>query len=118
MSSRINAAVDAWGTGGALALNIPEPARRSHAVTTIRTAPGDGLRLQGWCRETAGLTLGVGLTRAGETPADLFRIGHMGHLNPPMVLGTLATIEAGLTALGIAHGPEASSAAAQVIAEA
>jgi hypothetical protein len=31
---------------------------------------------------------------------SVFRIGHMGHLNPPMVLGALATIESGLTALG------------------
>ncbi len=40
----------------------------------------------------------------GIDPDGVFRIGHMGHLNPPMVLGTLATIEAGLASLGIAHG--------------
>ena len=42
----------------------------------------------------------------------------MGHLNPPMLLGTLATIEAGLRALGIAHGTGAVEAAAAVIAAA
>ena len=31
----------AWGAGGALALNIADRALRSHAVTTIRTGPGD-----------------------------------------------------------------------------
>ena len=34
------AAVDAWGAEGALELNIADPGLRSHAVTTIRTAPG------------------------------------------------------------------------------
>ena len=41
----------------------------------------------------------------------------MGHLNPPMLLGTLATVEAGLQALGIAHGRGGIAAAAGVIAE-
>ena len=49
-------------------------------------------------RRGAGLTLGIGLSVPGVDPEGLFRIGHMGHLNPPMLLGTLATIEAGLRA--------------------
>jgi alanine-glyoxylate transaminase/serine-glyoxylate transaminase/serine-pyruvate transaminase len=28
----------------------------------------------------------------------------MGHVNAPMILGTLAALEVGLVALGIAHG--------------
>ena len=64
----------------------------------------------------AGLTLGIGLEAEGEDPASLFRVAHMGHLNPPFLLGTLATIEAGLAAIGIAHGPGGVAAAAAVIA--
>ena len=45
--------------------------------------------------DTAGVTLGIGLSVPGVDPDSVFRIGHMGHLNPPMLLGTLATIEAG-----------------------
>jgi alanine-glyoxylate transaminase/serine-glyoxylate transaminase/serine-pyruvate transaminase len=112
------AAVDAWGAGGALELNMAEPGQRSHAVTTIRTALGDGTRLRRWCGDTAGLTLGIALTTEGEDEDSLFRIGHMGHLNPPMLLGSLATIEAGLIALGIRHGRGAVEAAAAVIAAA
>ena len=63
-------------------------------------------------RRQAGLTLGIGLSVEGVDPDSLFRIGHMGHLNPPMLLGTLATIEAGLHALGIRHGPGGAAAAA------
>jgi alanine-glyoxylate transaminase / serine-glyoxylate transaminase / serine-pyruvate transaminase len=110
------AAVEAWGADGALALNIREPALRSHAVTTIRTAPGDGNALRRWCADTAGLTLGIGLSVEGVDPDSVFRIGHMGHLNPPMLLGTLATIEAGLVALGIRHAPGGAGAAAALIA--
>ena len=40
----------------------------------------------------------------------------MGHLNPPMLLGALATIEAGLVALDIPHGQGGSAAAAATIA--
>lgn len=113
------AAVETWGTGeGALTLNIADAALRSHAVTTIRTGPGDGARLRAWCAETAGLTLGIGLAVPGIDPADIFRIGHMGHLNPPMLLGTLATIEAALAALAIPHGRGGIEAAAGVIARA
>lgn len=112
------AAVRHWGREGALALNIAEPADRSHAVTTIRTGPGEASRLRAWCEREAGLTLGIALCPPGEDPESLLRIGHMGHLNPPMVLGTLATIEAGLAALGIAHASGGAGAAARVIAEA
>jgi alanine-glyoxylate transaminase/serine-glyoxylate transaminase/serine-pyruvate transaminase len=45
-----------------------------------------------------------------------FRIGHMGHINAHMVLGALATIEAGLSAVGIAHRPGGIGAAAEVVA--
>ena len=110
------AAVETWGRGGGLALNIPDPAARSHAVTTIRTRPGDGPRLRRWCEAEAGLTLGIGLVGAEESGDGLFRIGHMGHLDPPMLLGTLATVEAGLQALGIPHGEGAVGAAAGAIA--
>ena len=40
----------------------------------------------------------------------------MGHLNPPMLLGTLATIEAGLGALGVAGAGGATAAAAVIAA--
>ena len=78
---------------GGLELNIADPAARSNAVTTILGGTVDTDRLRAVCQEQAGLTLGVGL---GAHEGRAFRIGHMGHLNPPMVLGTLGTIEAAL----------------------
>ena len=40
-----------------------------------------------------------------------FRIAHMGHVNAPMVLGTLGVVEMGLQALGIPHRSEGVRAA-------
>ncbi len=107
-------AVDAWGQGGPMTLNIADPAKRSCAVTSIELGGGDGDRLRHWCEHEAGLTLGIGL---GRTPASAyFRIGHMGHINAQMIMAVLGTIEAGLIALDIPHGPGAVTAAAGVIA--
>jgi alanine-glyoxylate transaminase/serine-glyoxylate transaminase/serine-pyruvate transaminase len=85
-------------------------------VTSLALGPGQADALRRWTRDRTGVTLGVGL---GRDPADAyFRIGHMGHVNAHMVLGVLATMEAGMTALGIPHGPGAVEAAAQAIAAA
>ncbi|QHQ35611.1 pyridoxal-phosphate-dependent aminotransferase family protein [Algicella marina] len=116
------AAVDAWSATSEIHPNINDLAHRSCAVTTIHTRPGDAPLLRRWCEEEANLTLGIGLgldDASGLPPGEsLFRIGHMGHLSPPMILGTLATVDAGLKSLGIAHGHgamEAATAALTVI---
>jgi alanine-glyoxylate transaminase/serine-glyoxylate transaminase/serine-pyruvate transaminase len=54
---------------------------------------------------------------AGRRCADYLRIGHMGHVNAHMVMGVLGSLQAGMTALGIPHGPTGLEAAAKVIAE-
>lgn len=114
------AAVEKWSDGGDFACNVDKPDMRSHAVTMVKTAPDVGLRLQQWCNEHYGVVLGVAL--APEPGRRLlnsaFRIGHMGHLNPPMLLGTLSTIETGLQAMNIDKGTGAVDAAAAVLASA
>lgn len=116
LARAIWAAFGRWSGAGPLRIDVPDHGARSHAVTAVHAGAGNGLRLRDWTREVAGLTLGVGLGR--EPQDDWFRIGHMGHVNAQMVLGTLATIEAGLQALGIAHGAGAVEAAAGEIARA
>ncbi len=112
-------AVDAWGAKGLFRCNIANPAHRSRAVTAVRTAPGDAVRLRSWCEQETGVVLGIGLgSDASALPRDdLFRIGHMGHLNPAMLLGTLGCIDAGLKSLGIEHGSHAMTAATQSISD-
>ncbi len=113
------AAVEAWGEdGGDLRLNVQDPASRSRAVTCILTSNGNGTRIREWCEMTAGLTLGIGLGAAVQGSPEWhnnFRIGHMGHLNVPMVMGVLGTIDSALKALDIPHGSNALNAASQVI---
>jgi len=119
LAQAIWAACDAWGQGGPLEINISDRAARSRAVTTVRLGPPDAVRLRAWTESRAGLTLGLGIGMQGpEDPGGegWFRIGHMGHVNAHMVLGALGCIEAGLKALGIAHGAGALSAAAEVVA--
>ena len=47
-----------------------------------------------------------------------FRIAHMGHVNAPMVIGTLGAVEMGLSALGIPHGKDGTAAAIDYLAKA
>lgn len=112
------AACDAWATQGDLRLNVAEPAHRSTAVTALRLGGADGTRLRNWVAQELGLTLGIGLGMAapGDPAGDaFFRLGHMGHVNGQMIMGLLGGMQAGMSALGIAHGRGALDAAAEVI---
>lgn len=114
------AAFDAWGAGNdRIALNVADPAHRSCAVTAARLGAPDATRLREWTERQAGVTLGIGLGMAPPNdPAwhGFLRVAHMGHVNAHMTLGVLSVIEAGLTALDIAHGPGALEAATRAIA--
>ncbi|WP_420862620.1 pyridoxal-phosphate-dependent aminotransferase family protein [Algirhabdus cladophorae] len=114
------AACDAWGQGGPLAMNIKDPSKRSHAVTSIGIGAPYGTQLRTWLTQEAGVTLGIGLgmgTDEDPNSDGYFRIGHMGHVNAHMMLGTLGAIDAGLKALEIPHGPNAIEAASTVYAK-
>ena len=115
LADAVRTAVEAWGAPGGLELNITDPSARANSVTMILGGTVDADRLRSVCAEQAGLTLGVGL---GEHEGRGFRIGHMGHLNPPMVLGTLGTVEAALAAIGAPVTSSGVAAAAAVIGRA
>ncbi|MBZ8117202.1 aminotransferase class V-fold PLP-dependent enzyme [Roseovarius sp. LXJ103] len=119
LARAIWAACEAWSEGGALRLNLANPAHRSHAVTSLGLLAPKASDLRAWLEANTGVTLGIGLGMAD--PADpawhgFFRIGHMGHVNAHMVLGMLGAVEAGLGALDIPHGTGGLSAAARVVA--
>ncbi len=103
LAEAVRRAVDVWSEGRALSMNIEHPAARSNAVTTVVTEGGwDPAGLLSYCREQCGVILGIGIGDAFANKA--FRIAHMGHLNAPMIMGTLSTVEIGLAALSIPHG--------------
>lgn len=121
LARAVHAAVEAWGQSGPWALNIANPAARSTAVTVIRAGSVDVPALRQFAEHELGVTLGIGLSlgdpQAGARDTGVFRIGHMGHLNPPMLLGTLGAIETTMAALGLPHGRGGVDAAAATIAE-
>ena len=101
LAEATRAAVAKWAEGQVLAFNIAREAERANSVTCVLMQEGDPERLRDYCRDRCGVVLGVGL---GALDGKAFRIAHMGHVNAPMVLGTLGAVEMGLIALGIPHG--------------
>jgi alanine-glyoxylate transaminase / serine-glyoxylate transaminase / serine-pyruvate transaminase len=115
LAETVRRAVAVWGEGQVLGFNIEEPAERADTVTTVRMADGSDLgALHRYCKTRCGVVLGVGI---GDLQDRAFRIAHMGHVNAPMVLGTLGVIEMALTALGIPHGKGGVDAAIGTLAD-
>ncbi len=115
LAEAVRRAVAVWSEGKALAFNVAEPGERSDTVTTVLMADGcdPGLLLD-YCDTKCGVVLGGGL---GKLKGKAFRIAHMGHINAPMVLGTLAVVETGLNALRIAHGKGGLQAAIEWLSD-
>jgi len=109
----VRAAAEAWATPGGIEFNVIPRANRSNAVTTLRSGEIDAPRLRRIAEERAGLVLGVGL---GDLEGSTFRIGHMGHMDPPMLLGVLGTVESVLIAMDAPLGGSGVAAAAEVVA--
>ncbi len=74
------------------------------------TPGADAEQLRAFCRERCGVTLGAGI---GGLGGKAFRIAHMGHVNAPMILGTLGAVEIALAALDIPHGRGGLTAATE-----
>ncbi|MGO9233422.1 MAG: pyridoxal-phosphate-dependent aminotransferase family protein [Methylocella sp.] len=115
LAEAVRRAVAVWKEGKAFEFNIAEPRERSDTVTTVLMADGrDPLPLQEYCTTKCGVVLGAGF---GRMKGKAFRIAHMGHINAPMVLGTLGVIEMGLNALHVPHGKGGVQAAIEWLGE-
>jgi alanine-glyoxylate transaminase/serine-glyoxylate transaminase/serine-pyruvate transaminase len=108
-------AVSTWAEGQAIAFNISEPEERCDTVTAIVTRDGASAQpLVDYCREQCGVVLGRAL---GQSEGKGFRIAHMGHVNAPMILGTLSVVEMALQALDLPHGRGGVTAAVEYLAK-
>ncbi len=112
----VHAAVNAWSEGGAFRLFVEVPEARSVSVTTIAVSPGvDPEALRTVARERFQVAMAGGL---GPLAGRTFRIGHLGDMNPAMILGCLGGIEAAMQVQGIPTGRGGVQAAVASLATA
>ena len=115
LAEAVRRAVAVWAEGQVLSFNIAEASERSDTVTTVVMASShDPIALQRYCKEKCGVVLGIGI---GELTGQAFRIAHMGHVNAPMILGTLGAVDIAMIALDIPHGGCGTEAAIKVLGE-
>jgi alanine-glyoxylate transaminase/serine-glyoxylate transaminase/serine-pyruvate transaminase len=115
LARAVQAAVECWSSEGALRLHCRVPEARSSSVTTIETREGiDVEALRTVARERFQVAFAGGL---GPFQDRAFRIGHLGDVNAPMILGCLGGVEAALLAQGIPFGRGGLERAAALIAE-
>jgi alanine-glyoxylate transaminase/serine-glyoxylate transaminase/serine-pyruvate transaminase len=106
------AAVEAWG----LDVFCLDPRAHSATLTTVTVPDGvDADQLRRVILERYAISLGAGL---GPLAGRVFRIGHLGSLNDPMLLATLAGVELGLGVGGIPSSGSGIGAALEVLANA
>lgn len=111
-NARSGITIDAKGLSGpvkAIELLTADPARVSDTVSAILLPDGiDANRLRGIALDRYNLSLGGGL---GPLAGRVFRIGHLGDLNEPMMLGALATVELSMKVAGVPHHSGGAEAA-------
>ena len=109
LAEATRAAVRAWGRDGkGPTLFGQTEDRLSNSVTTIMMPEGhtsDAMRKV--ALERFNLSLGGGL---GPLMGKVFRIGHLGDLNEPMLLGCLATTELAMKTAGVPFTPGVDAA--------
>ena len=102
-------AAGAWG----LEIVCAAPRQYSDSVTAIympKEWSGDALRHL--VLERYNVSLGAGL---GKLKDRIFRIGHLGDFNEPMLAGTLAAVELGLKVGGVPFSPGGVQAALECL---
>ena len=115
LANAVRTAVEAWGSNGLMRLNIDSATARANSVTAIELAADKSPKtLLDWCESTASVKLGITI---GDLYDKGFRIGHMGYVNAPMVLGVLGVIETGLHTLGWEFGSSGLAAATKELGD-
>ncbi|MEE9413669.1 MAG: aminotransferase class V-fold PLP-dependent enzyme [Acidimicrobiales bacterium] len=100
LAGAVHAAIEMWGKSGPFEINAIEPSERSSAVTAVLADGIDVAELISTSRDLFHVSIAGGML---EMRGRGFRIGHLGDLNEPMLLGALGGIECAIRQLGIPH---------------
>jgi alanine-glyoxylate transaminase/serine-glyoxylate transaminase/serine-pyruvate transaminase len=108
-------AVKVWAGNNGPTLFCLSPDRYSDSVTAVIMPEGfNGDALRKTVRERFNVSLGGGLGKLG---GKIFRIGHLGDLNEPMLMGALTAVEMAMRIDSIPHGRGGVEAAMAFLAE-
>ena len=116
LAEAVRRCVRHWSGNNGPQLFCLSPDRYSDSVTAVLMPEGhDAEAVRRIALQTFNVSLGGGL---GPLGGKVFRIGHLGDLNEPMILGTLSTVEMALRLAGVPHTPGGVDAAIAYLAEA
>ena len=115
LAEAVRRCVRHWSGNNGPSLFCESPDRFSNSVTAVLMPEGHNAEdVRKIALGTFNVSLGGGLGRLG---GKVFRIGHLGDLNEPMILGTLATVEASMRVAGVPHTPGGVTAAIDYLAD-
>jgi alanine-glyoxylate transaminase / serine-glyoxylate transaminase / serine-pyruvate transaminase len=104
-----------WSGNAGPQLFCTNPGRFSDSVTAVLMPEGfDCEAVRRTALNRFNVSTGAGLSKLG---GKVFRIGHLGDLNEPMILGTLASVEMSLKLNGVPHAPGGVGAAMAFLTE-
>jgi alanine-glyoxylate transaminase / serine-glyoxylate transaminase / serine-pyruvate transaminase len=105
LAAATRAAVNAWG----LEILCQHPEEHSAILTAVIMPEGhDADQFRDVVLQNFDMSLGAGLSKV---KGKVFRIGHLGHFNELMLMGTLAGVEMGLAVARVPHRPGGVQAA-------
>ena len=114
LAEAVRRAVRVWSGNNGPQLYCANPTRYSDSVTAILMPDGhDADALRKIALSRFNVSLGGGL---GPLSGKVFRIGHLGDLNEPMILGTLAAVEMALSLAKTPHAKGGVDAAMEFLA--
>jgi alanine-glyoxylate transaminase / serine-glyoxylate transaminase / serine-pyruvate transaminase len=95
-------AVRAWRENDGPEIYAIDPRAQSDSITAVQLPEGcDAEKTRQLCLDKFNVSLGGGLDRLR---GRIVRIGHLGDLNEPMILGAIAAVEMALELTGVPHG--------------
>ena len=107
-------AVQVWRGNNGPEIFGTDPGGRSDTITAVLVPEGHNAdQVRQIAVDKFNVSLGGGLD---HLKGRVFRIGHLGDLNEPMVLGSIASVEMALDLAGVPHGKGAVQAAMEYLA--